>query len=269
MHPPETLHPFHPMMPALRDVNAQALELMCDVLERERVPRNFESLKDLREALLGLDDVQRRRLAAIPHLLVDLNFRDVGWWRAIRNDSLRAIALVDRNARAARPRLTARPVARNPDAGVARGTDRSIARDADARPVGVADDRTDPVEPDEVQRAAERQALRLQPRWATHPTNWLHWIDAPVQHGARRDPPMPMSMDCRRWASNCIARPADRTCSTERIGPPFMWSFSTMYHVSQTGLGAVKLCFGWNLSPMAVFGSCLLRGLFRPHIMSA
>lgn len=177
MQPPETLHPFHPMMPALRDVNAQALDLMCDVLERERVPRNFESLKDLREALLGLDDAQRRRLAAIPHLLVDLNFRDVGWWRAIRNDSLRAIALVDRNARAARPRLLALSRATLMLVWHVAQTDRSRAM----LMLGLSESLTIELtqwSPDEVQRAAERQALRLQPRWANHPTNWLHWIDA-------------------------------------------------------------------------------------------
>lgn len=164
-------------IPGMQDVNLQALKLMCELLDRDRLPNSFEMLRPVRSALLTLDEAERRRFAAIPHLLVDLNFRDVDWWRAVRSNSLRAVTIVDRASRAARPRLLALSRATLMLVWHAAQADRSRAMLmlglSEALAVEFAG-----WSPDEVQRAAERQALRLKPRWTGRPETWRYWIHA-------------------------------------------------------------------------------------------
>lgn len=183
MTKPKNQPPPHSPLPGLRDVNLQALNLMCDLLERDRLPRSFEMLRPLRSALLSLEHGDRERLAGIPHLLIDLNFRDVDWWRAVRTDSLRAVAMVDRASRAARPRMLALARASLMLVWHAAQTDRSRAM----LMLGLSESLA--VEfagwsPDDVQRAAERQALRLKPRWVGRLETWQYWI-----HAVRSDDP--------------------------------------------------------------------------------
>ena len=162
---------------ALYDVNLQALSLMRLLIERNRIPRTFGVLLDIRESLCRLDDAALRRLASIPHLLVDLNFRDVAWWRSIRHDSPRAVAIGDRLTRAARPRLTALTRATLTYTWhIARlsRTDAMLLLGLSEPVITELADWT----PDEIQRAAERQALRLRPRWNDRPMVWDHWIEA-------------------------------------------------------------------------------------------
>jgi hypothetical protein len=162
---------------SLADVNLQALQLMRLLIERNRVPRGFGVLMDIRESLCRLDDAALRRLASIPHLLVDLNFRDVGWWRSVHHDSPRAVATGDRVSRAARPRLTA----------LARATltftwhVARVNRTDGMLLLGLSEAVVTEIStwtPDQIQRTAERQALRLTPRWNERPMVWYHWIEA-------------------------------------------------------------------------------------------
>ena len=162
---------------SLLEVNLQALSLMRLVIERNRIPRHFAVLVDIRESLWRLDDAGIRRLAGIPHLLVDLNFRDVGWWRSIRHESPRAVAINDRFSRAARPRLTA----------LTRATMTFTWHVTRVNPtdamllLGLSDAVVTEIRewtPEEIQHVAERQALRLKPRWHDRAVVWEQWIEA-------------------------------------------------------------------------------------------
>lgn len=174
----DTLNPFlRSTLSALGEVNLQALQLMLGFIEGKRIPRGFAVLGEIRDDLAKLDGEGIRRLAAMPHLLVDLNFRDVDWWRGTRYDSLRAVAIADYTTRLARPRLLAlsratmtlvwHVVRIDPaEASLLLGLSETLARELSQW------------SPDDVQRVAERQALRIRPRWCNRPHVWLQWIDA-------------------------------------------------------------------------------------------
>lgn len=174
----DTLNPIlRSMLSALGDVNLQALQLMLGFIEAKRIPRGFAVLGEIRDDLAGLDGEGIRRLASMPHLLVDLNFRDVDWWRGTRYDSLRAVAIADHTTRLARPRLLALSRATMTlvwhvvridaaEASLLLGLSEALARELSQW------------SPDDVQRVAERQALRIRPRWCDRPHVWLQWIDA-------------------------------------------------------------------------------------------
>ena len=178
MNDDAALNPFlRSTLGALADVNLQALQLMLGFIESDRVPRGFAVLGEIAPDLVRLDRDGIRRLAAMPHLLVDLNFRDVDWWRGTRYESLRAVAIADRLTRLARPRLLALSRATitlvwhvvridQAEAALLLGLSEDVARELSQW------------SPDDVQRVAERQALRIRPRWSNRPHVWQQWIEA-------------------------------------------------------------------------------------------
>jgi len=162
---------------ALADLNAQALQVMITMLRPGALPRSFALLGEVGDALLGLDEAARRRLAAIPHLLITLHFDDVEWWRAVRHESPRAVALADRAARAARPRLRALAQAMLTLVWHLTRSDPPRAALLLGLSPAVIEELRDWT-PSELQRIADRHALRLQPRWPDRAGVWARWIHA-------------------------------------------------------------------------------------------
>jgi hypothetical protein len=73
---PELLGPLH-------EVNERCLDLVTLVSKLDPDEAPFAMIGPLRPLLRGIRPTVRRRAARLPFALVDIEFRDVEWWRAV------------------------------------------------------------------------------------------------------------------------------------------------------------------------------------------
>src|SRR5215207_6095170 len=95
---PELLHPLH-------EVNERCLDLIALVAKLDPEDAPFALVGPLRALLRGTRPSLRRRAAHQAFALVDMEFRDVDWWKAVKDRPSRAWK--DRPWRALAPKRAA------------------------------------------------------------------------------------------------------------------------------------------------------------------
>ena len=154
----------------LHEVNERCIELLVNAARsEERAP--FALIAPLRELLIPMGPLQRRRASQIGFLLVDMEFHDPNWWTAICRNP-------DRQWRSGKwrgqfTRRSAIPLARD----TLMLAWHSIQADLDtacvllglARPVA---DLISRLKLSEINRIAVRRARHIYPRWYDQPLIW-------------------------------------------------------------------------------------------------
>lgn len=161
---PESLAPLH-------EVNERCLDLITLVSKLAPEDAPFAMVGPLRSLLRGTRPIVRRRAARQPFALVDMEFRDVEWWRAVASNPARTWK--DRAWRNASPKRAAVQLTQatlmlawhmtRADAeatSVVFGMSREVAEVIAA--LGLSD----------IETIAERQFRHVRPRWEQQPEVW-------------------------------------------------------------------------------------------------
>ena len=163
---------------ALILVNTQTIDTFIELVrEAGPLPTSLRTVRSWRAELSALDPVARRRAAALPHLLVDLHFRDADWWRDAH--SLASRRMTRHEAPQVVPPKSIISLARAA-LMLAWHTVRSETRHATVL-LGIAEPvarELSKLSPAEVIRIAERYAYALTPRWADRPFMWQQFLEA-------------------------------------------------------------------------------------------
>ena len=178
---PEFLAPLH-------EVNEHCLDLIALVSKMDPEDAPFAMVGPLRELLRGTRPIVRRRAARQPFALVDINFRDPEWWRAIASNPARNWK--DRPWRNASPKRVAVQLTQatlmlawhmtRADAE-ATSVVFGMARDVAPIVAGLA--------LSDIETIAERQFRHVRPRWEQQPQIWrelllaAHRDDAEAMRG--------------------------------------------------------------------------------------
>ena len=157
-------------LPVLHDLNRRGIDLLAQAA-RHKTDHPLSLISALKHELLESTPVSRDRAAARAFLLLDLDFNNGPWWRAIVHDPERRIRKP--TFQPVYPRETALPLTRATlitawravcaDASAARillGLDESIVEHLITLPVTAID------------LIAEHIHPHLRPRWADHPAFW-------------------------------------------------------------------------------------------------
>jgi len=166
----------------LSDINESFLQLLIDVAKRrEAAPSDF--IAELREPLCQLSESARAIARGTPVLLVDMEFRNPMWWGAVATDSAKT--------HTAHTWLTSFP--RNRAVRLARSTLMLAWHLAGTDPasclalLGLSSPVIEIVgalQPQQIERIAERQGTCLRPRWEDRPSVWRHLLSAADDHAA-------------------------------------------------------------------------------------
>lgn len=163
---------------ALRLINTQTIDTFIDLArDSGPLPVSLRALRTWRTELLALDQPARQRAAALPHLLVDLHFRDAAWWRDAR--SLASRRMTRHEAPQIAPPKSIVSLARAA-LMLAWHAVRSESRHATIL-LGIANPvahELATLSPAEVIRIAERYAYALTPRWADRAFMWQQFLEA-------------------------------------------------------------------------------------------
>lgn len=156
---------------SLGRVNEQCIALLIDLAAAGgRVPPPYALVEPLRLLLQEMDIAARRRAAASPHLLLDMQFRNTDWWREVSMHPERGAG-------------TARgfPIGRSRLAALARATLTLVWHSARAEHeaaqvmMGVCPPVIELIaafSPIDLNRLAERHYRHLAPRWPDRPATW-------------------------------------------------------------------------------------------------
>lgn len=155
---------------ALCDVNERCLDLLIGTARMAAAPHS-DFIAQLREPLCALGGSARTLAAGCPFLLVDMQFRNAEWWRAVSTHPTRA--------RDAGTWLTAFPrqraVALTRAALVLAWYTARTDRDAAVALFGLAPPVSDLIATlplPHIDRVADRHFRQLRPRWEDRPAVW-------------------------------------------------------------------------------------------------
>jgi len=167
---PELLLPLH-------EVNARCLDLISLVAKLDPEDAPFALVGPLRMLLRGTRPPLRRRAASQPFALVDMEFRDIGWWQAVKSRPSRVWK--DRPWRALVPKRAAIQLAQ---------TTLMLAwhmtrADADATSIvfGMSPEVAQIIRSlrlSEIDTIAQHQFRHVRPRWEERPELWRELLVA-------------------------------------------------------------------------------------------
>ena len=167
---------------SIHEVNERCLELLVHAARCEPI-RPVSLVFPIRELLLQMTPELRKRAAARAFLLVDFEFGNVDWWKAVRQfpeKQFRGTAW-----RNPFPRRSAIPITR----AALMLAWQLIRTDAKAAGValGIADEVADIIgslQLTELDRIADRRHRHLEPRWADRPAVWRLMLSAALSPGS-------------------------------------------------------------------------------------
>ena len=167
---------------SLCDINGTFLQLLVDMAHLDTA-RRPQFVEELRTPLLRLKP--QWIAARIPFLLVDIEFQNPAWWKAVAVESSRSVILPTRNLNL--PRVSALKLARS-----TLMLAWHLAR-ADRESSLIAMGMSGPViaqltvlQPRQMERIGERHYSQLRPRWEDHINLWLQLICGAHEQGGMR-----------------------------------------------------------------------------------
>ena len=176
--PPTHAERITQSLEALAPVNTQAIETFIDLAQTlGPLPPSMRILRTLRHELASLDSAARARAACMPHLLVEMHFRDLDWWRDAQSLAGRrmtrheapqfvppksVVSLARAALTLAWHTVRSEPTHATILLGVAESVTRELAK----------------LSPSDVNRIAERYAYALTLRWADRPFIWGQLLSA-------------------------------------------------------------------------------------------
>jgi hypothetical protein len=165
----------------LHEVNERCIELLVNAA-RADTAGSFPLVQHIRETLRASRPETRRLAAQRAFLLLDLEFRNLQWWRALRANPEKHWRTP--SWRGSFPRRSAIPLTRATlmlawygiqsdisTACVLLGMTKNVAELIAAIPLS------------EIDRMADRGFRYLQPRWHDHPTLWRELLTPPASSG--------------------------------------------------------------------------------------
>ncbi len=160
---------------SLAGVNEQCIALLADLAASGRTQAPFGLVEPLRALLLAIDAPSRRRAAQTPHLLLDVQFRNVGWWHEVitRPERIKADT---RSSPPHRTRLAALTRATLMLAWHGARAEREAAQVI----MGIAPAVLDLIaglSPVDLNRISERHYRQLAPRWPDRPATWRRLLN--------------------------------------------------------------------------------------------
>lgn len=164
--PPPAAAPFP--WEAIREINERLLELLVQVARSDASSVMLEP--SLRDLLRQAPPEVRKRAAARAYILVDLEFRNLPWWEAVRRSPEKQFT---GSARISLPKRSAIPLART----LLMATREAVRADVEiARLVLGAHPEVaellSGLQLSDIDRIADRQFRHLERRWADRPAIW-------------------------------------------------------------------------------------------------